>query len=480
MNKFRKKYQNVVERKNHLAVTSRDHNTIDSLESQALDGFYVESGREFLMQRMGQLLIKPSTVKRRYKAQLYKSQMKMLFPAKQNKIQAQTQMLDNFIIKPKEKPKNIIQKPVHFNIFQRPKRKILREEQLDSFICEKKQKPILSLQNVHSVIFEKKKKLDYSLQSLNQLNLPAAGKFFNNHPILKPRYNSELEFLKVKAPYKCINSTNLLIPLQPKKTKFTDITSQNTSNIDYIINKVKVFLPLQTSIKNESTLLIPQQPKKTSFTEITPNKESNEIFLIQPKTKSFNLMTIENFPDVFIPEQPKKRYYSATNAETMTIHGSERPDFCLEIDPNEEIFIPNVYDMLLIQNYWDDLSIKSFRVCLRPDGYIGKSSQNLDMISNKNIHHLNDNMGERNIEPIQEKEDEENDKDQDVLKEFSNNFKVHKNENNVKLDNLYEERDNIESNKADLNENTKHKINFKKSRKFRESKKKRLSFPDDD
>lgn len=479
MNKFRKKYQNVVEGKNHLAVTSRDHNTIDSFENQTLDGFYVESGREFLMQRMGQLLIKPSKVKRRYKAQLYKSQMKMLFPGKQNKIPTQTQILDNFIIKPKEKPKNIIQKPVHFNIFQRPKRKILREEQLDSFICAKKQRPILSQQNVFSVIFEKKKKLDYTLQSLNHLKLPAAGKFFNNHPILKPRYNSELEFLKVKAPYKCINSTNLLIPLQPKKIKFTDITSEKSSNIDYIINKVKVFLPLQTTIKNESKLLIPQQPKKTSFTDITPNKESNVIYTIQPKIKSFNEMTIENSPDIFIPEQPKKRYYSAMNAEILTIHASERPDFCLEIDPNEEIFIPNVYDMLLIQNYWDDLSIKSFRVCLRPDGYIGKSSQNLDIISIKNIHHLNENMGERNIEPIQEN-DEENDKDQDVLKEFSNNYKEDKNENDDKLDNLYEERDNNESNKPALNENGKQKINFKKSRKFRESKKKRMSILNED
>ena len=411
MNKFRKKYQNVVERKNHLAVTSRDHNTIDSLESQALDGFYVESGREYLMQRMGQLLIKPTKVKRRYKAQLYKSQMKMLFPGKQNRVQTQSQMLDNFIIKPKEKPKNIIQKPVHFNIFQRPKRKIFREEQLDSFICAKKQRPILSLQNVHSVIIEKKKKLDYTLQSLNHFKLPAAGKFFNNNPILKPRYNSELEYLKVKAPYKCINSTNLLIPLQPKKIKYTDITSQNTSNVDYIINKVKVFLPSQTSFKNESTLLIPQQPKKTSFEEITPNKESNVIFISPPKIKSFNEITIENSPDIFIPEQPKKRYYSAMNAETMTIHASERPDFCLEIDPNEEIFIPNVYDMLLIQNYWDDLSIKSFRVCLRPAGYIGKSSQNLEIFSNKNLNYLTENMEERNIEPIKENNDEENDKD---------------------------------------------------------------------
>ena len=163
----------------------------------------------------------------------------------------------------------------------------------------------------------------------------------------------------------------------------------------------------------------------------------------------------------------------------MTIHASERPDFCLEIDPNDEIFIPNVYDMLLIQNYWDDLSIKSFRVCLRPAGYIGKSSQNLEIFSNKNLNHLPENIEERNIEPIQENDDEENDKDkdQDVLKEFSDNYKENKNENDDKLDNIYEERDNNDNNKADINENGKHKIKFKKSRK---SKKKFMNIQDDD
>ena len=481
MNKFRKKYQNVVESKNHLAVTSRDHNTIDSLESQALDGFYVESsGKEYLMQRMGQLYIKPSAIKRRYKAQLYKSQMKMLFPGKRNISPTQTQTLDNFIIKSKQKPKNTIQKPVHFNIFQRPKRKIFREEQLDSFTCAKKQKPILSLQNVHSVIIEKKKKLDYTEQSLNHLKLPATGKFFNNRPILKPRYNSELEFIKIKAPYKCVNSTNLLIPLQPKKTRFTDITSQNSSKLDYIINKVKVFLPSETSIKNATTLLIPQQPKKTSFKELISNKETDVIIKNIPKIRTFSEITIENCPDIFIPEQGKKRYYSAINAETMTIPASERPDFCLEIDPNEEIFIPNVYDMLLIQNYWDDLSIKSFRVCLRPKGFNGKSSQNLEIVSNKNLYDLNENMTERNFEPIKENlNDEENGKDKDVLKEFSkNNKEKQKENNNDKLDNIYEDRDNNDNNKADLN-GEKPKLKFKKSHKFRDLKKKMKNLEDD-
>ena len=501
MNKFRKKYQNVVERKNHLAVISKDHNTIDSLESQALDGFYVESSKpEYFMQRMGQLFIKTSG-KKRYNTKFYKTQTKMIFPAKPRKNSCRTQTLDNFIIKPKEKPKNAVQKPVHFNIIQNTKKKNLKEEQLDSFICYKKEKPALRLQNVHNVIIEKKKKLDYILQSLNHLKLPATGKFFNNHPILKSISNYELEYLKIKAPFKCINSSKLLIPLQPKKIKFTDITSQNSSNFNYIINKVKVFHPSVTSIKNTSSLIIPQQPKKTSFIEITPNKASNILYDIPPKKKLFNEIAIESIPDIFIPEQPKKRYYSAMNAETMTIHASERPEFCLEIDPNEEIFIPNVYDMLLIQNYWDDLSIKSFRVCLRPKGYIGKSSQNLDMF-NKNG---NEDRRDNNVEEIKESDEsqsqEDNEKDKDVLKDFSENYKEDKDEKN-KVDNIYEDRvsnrsnnsksdksnkSNISnksnnsnnSNKADINKEKKHKEKAIKGHRFRDLKKKIMMLQDD-
>ena len=296
-------------------------------------------------------------------------------------------------------------------------------------------------------------------------------------------------------------SSKLLIPLQPKKIKFTDITSQNSSNLNYIINKVKVFLPSVTSIKNTSSLIIPQQPKKTSFIEITPNKASNILYDIPPKKKLFNEIAIESIPDIFIPEQPKKRYYSAMNAETMTIHASERPEFCLEIDPNEEIFIPNVYDMLLIQNYWDDLSIKSFRVCLRPKGYIGKSSQNLDMF-NKNG---NEDRRDNNVEEIKESDEsqsqEDNEKDKDVLKDFSENYKEDKDEKN-KVDNIYEDRvsnrsnnsksdksnkSNISnksnnsnnSNKADINKEKKHKEKAIKGHRFRDLKKKIMMLQDD-
>jgi len=72
----------------------------------------------------------------------------------------------------------------------------------------------------------------------------------------------ELEYLKIKAPFKCSEPTSLMLPLKPKKVKFTDIKSQNSSNLNYIINKLKIFTPADTSIRSISPLIIPRQPKK--------------------------------------------------------------------------------------------------------------------------------------------------------------------------------------------------------------------------
>ena len=499
MNKYRKKYQNVVERKNHLSVISRDHNTIDSLESQALDAFFVEaSSPEYYMQRMGQLLIKPKK-KKRYNLELYHNQTKMIFPGTPRRIQAKAQPLDRFIIKPKQKPKNIIQKTVNFNINQKPKKKVYKEGQLDRFICEKKEKPKLELQNVHNVLFKIDKKIKNTIESLNNFKLPATGKFFNNHPILKSINILEIEYLKIKAPLIYSNSTNLFIPLKPKKIKFTDIQSENT-NFKYIINKVKVFSPSATSVKNISTLLIPSQPKKTSFIGISPNKESNILFEKAPKKTSFDEITMESIPDIFIQEQPKKRYYSTNKADSMSIIG-ETPLFCLEIDPNEEIFIPNVYDMLLIQNFWDDLSVRSFRICLRPKGYVGNTS--------KNLLNLNENSRSKSSESSEESEEkeekekkeekeeakeneekkekeknEEKNFDNDVLKEFKKKNKEINDKSKTKAEidtNIYEERGNEnEENKDSLNEPEKPKEDNKKGHRFRDLKKKLMMLTNDE
>lgn len=483
MNKYRKKYQNVLEKKNHLNLISKDHNTIESLESQALDAFCVESsGREFYMQRMGQLQIMP-TRKRRYILKNYKKQARLTFLGKPKKIETKAQTLDNFIIKKKEKPKNIVQRPVYFKIYSKPHKVVLREEQLDSFICPRKVKPELQEENVFDLFFEKYKKLVADIESLNHFKLEAAGKFFNNHPKLREGGMFEIEYLKIKAPLKQISANKLFIPHKLKKIKYTDIVSEKSSDVLYIINKVKVFDPLVTEIKSASNLLIEKQPKKTSYTELTPEQLPGILYDIIPKLKTFEMVSIESLPDLFIPVAKKKRYYSAILTENMSVMGQEKEN-CLEIDPNEEIFIPNVYDMLLIQNYWDDLVIKSFRVCIRPKWW--KSTRDLALVLHEDD--KKNPFGTSQEKPIEDKADEiikdidnlvikDNSEDVDVLQNFKENSnrdkgkrkkekeKEDKDDNN----NLYENKDKDDS--------TAPKISlFKDQGKQKENKGKGVSF----
>ena len=483
MNKYRKKYQNVLEKKNHLNLVSKDHNTIESLESQALDAFCVESsGKEYYMQRMGQLQIMP-TRKRRYILKNYKKQARLTFLGKPKKIETKAQTLDNFIIKRKEKPKNIVQRPVYFKIYSIPHKVILREEQLDSFMCPRKLKPELREENVFDIFFEKYKKLITEIESLNNFKLEATGKFFNNHPKLREGGMFEIEFLKIKAPLKQTSANKLFIPHKLKKIKYTDIVSEKSADVLYIINKVKVFDPLITEIKNASNFLIEKQPKKTSFTELTSEQLPYIIYDIIPKLKTFDMVSIESLPDLFIPVAKKKRYYSAIMTENMSVMGQEK-ESCLEIDPNEEIFIPNVYDMLLIQNYWDDLVIKSFRVCIRPNWW--KSTRDLALVLNdddKKSPFSSDNLENRNEE---EKRDEiiknidnlvikDNSEDADVLQMFKENGnrdkEKRKKEKEDKTDNnnLYENKDK--------DDNIARKISlFKDQGKQKENKGKGVSF----
>ena len=483
MNKYRKKYQNVLEKKSHLNLISKDHNTIESLESQALDAFCVESsGKEYYMQRMGQLQIMP-TRKRRYILKNYKKQARLTFLGKPKKIETRAQTLDNFIIKRKEKPKNIVQRPVYFKIYSKPHKVILREEQLDSFMCPRKLKPELREENVFDLFFEKYKKLITEIESLNNFKLEATGKFFNNHPKLREGGMFEIEFLKIKAPLKQTSANKLFIPHKLKKIKYTDIVSEKSADVLYIINKVKVFDPLITEIKNASNFLIEKQPKKTSFTELTSEQLPYIIYDIIPKLKTFDMVSIESLPELFIPVAKKKRYYSAIMTENMSVMGQEKEN-CLEIDPNEEIFIPNVYDMLLIQNYWDDLVIKSFRVCIRPKWW--KSTRDLALVlhdDDKKDPFSSNNLENRSEE---EKRDEiikdienlvikDNSEDTDVLQMFKENSnrdkgkrkkeKEDKNDNN----NLYENKDKDDNNPPKISL-------FKDQGKQKENKGKGVSF----
>ena len=477
MNKYRKKYQNVVEKKNHLAVITKDHNTIDSLESQALDAFHVKGRKpENFMQRMGQLYIKPM-VKRRYKLDYYQNQAKLLFPSKMKKFKPSSQSVDRFLIKSKEKPKNSVQKLVSFNIFQNKKKVFLETERLDNFICPRKPKPELILENAHNLMYKKIKKMNNRIQSLNQLTLPPSGKFFNGKPTLKSMNIFELEYLKIKAPFKLMNSTSLFIPLKPKKIKYTeeDVKKENSSNVNYIIKKTKVFSPEETTIKNISSLLIERQPKKTTFEDVSQDRVNNIEFSNIPKKTSYDNITIENFPDIFIPDNAKKKYLSAMNIETMSIQG-EKGEYCLEIDPNEEIFIPNVYDMLLIQNFWDDLEVSSFRFVVKP---FGMSSRTLGLVSNKNLQGIDKSKQRRDSNEIIEKK-EENQENEDVFLTFRNLSKD-KEKKGSKPDNsldIYEDKDKDKDKEKDKDKNEENKENVVEQGRPKGINKKGVSFKD--
>ena len=431
MNKYRKKYQNVVEKKNRLSVVSRDHNSIESLENQALDAFGVESSSpDWYMQRMGQLRISPLE-KRRYNLKNYNNEVELLFQGIPRIIPKEIQTMDNFMIQRAKRPDNIVQRPIHFNIFQM------------------------------------QKKLNNMIESLNELLLPATGRFFLGRPVLEIMNNPIIEYLKIRAPFECENTSNLFLELQPKKTKYVDLDKSDTSSLIFILKKVQVFNPSSTILHSESTLLIPPKPKKTRFTDLIQNKEFDEFFESSPKMKLFNDTYIESMPDVFIPELPKRRYYSIDKADELNIPGSIRPEFCLEVDPNEEIFVSNVYDMLLVQNYWDDLSVNSFRMGYKPRIL---KNRNLEIVSNKNLYEKIDEIkphtGEKNL-------DGEKDQDKDVLKEFSKQNKNILKNNNEKVNlNIYEDKTENENNPADIKPEAKTRESKAKGVRFKYSKKK--------
>ena len=421
MSKYRKKYHNIVEKKNHLIYVPRDNKTIEHYESHDLEDFTIQPmGPKFYIQRMGQLHIM-SSGKKRYELNYYGKQARLIFPAKP-KFPPHIQSQDSFLIKSIPKPINTIQKSVNFILPHKPKPKNYVEDQIDRFTCPKKPRPLYKYENVQNMNIEKLKK-GYFEESLNQFKLPATGKRFTNNPVLKARENIEIEYLKIQAPFKCVNSSNLLLPLQPKKNRFAGIT-------------------------------------------------------------------IENCPDIFITEQGKKRYYSVMSADNMSIIGSERPEFCLEIDPNEEIFVPNVYDMLLIQNYWDDLSIRSFRICLRPRGYVGKVTQNT--LDNNNI--LTNNINNQIEEKKEDNQENDNDPDRDVLKEFNENVKKKEIDNvnqkgkekEIEVNNIYEDKKGMASLRANLEAKKeegkeKEKENGpKKGSRFKDLKKKLMMLKNED
>ena len=409
MNPNRKKYQNLLENKNHLTVVSRAHNTIESLENQPQDAFSVErTPLQYYMQRMGQLQIM-SQGRGRYNLNYYQNQDNLAFLGQKKRFDTEYEQQENFAILSKKKKKNIIQIPTFFRIYPKVKKFFVKPEKKESLTFPKSQRPGFELRNENNFVIQRKKRSENLIESINDIKLKAEGKFFYNRPTLQKKSNLEIEYLVIKAPFKTENVSNVIFEQIPKKTRYdNDIQTENRFDINYSMQKYKGFHPEKIYIGTNNNFLISHKPKKTHFNnDAIQSENTTNVFLMKiPKDKSKDQFIIEDMPDIFIQEWPGKRYVSV-GMENMSFPGSLRPEFCLEVEYNEEIFVPNVYDMLLIQNFWDNLEMESSRICLRPKGYLSKKNLlNLDKNNKENINENSENKNDllpiKEIEEIQD------------------------------------------------------------------------------
>ena len=391
----RQKYQNLLENQNHLTVVSRAHNTIESLENQSQDAFSVERiPPRFFMQRMGQLQIY-SYGRGRYNLKNYQNQESLIFPAQQKRFQTEFEQQESFAIFPIKKKKSAVQVQTFFRIYANPKKVLANPEKSES------------------ISFIQKKKPDYEIRSMNDIRINAAGKFFTNKPTLKKKRNLEIEYLIIKAPFRPENISEVLLEPQPQLKAYKEIETESNFNFFYIMSKPKIFSSDDMHVKNNSNLHLPKKVKTSfKFIEIA---ESSKIELITDKKKGpYDQLYIDDQPDLFIEESAAKRYVSV-EMERMSFEGTNRAIYCLEIDPNEEIFIPNIYDMLLIQNFWDSLEMRSFRICLRSLGY----SSNKNLIKDSSIdnkENINKNLDTKESNELLP--DKEKIKDEEIKEEL--------------------------------------------------------------
>ena len=404
----RQKYKNLYENKNHLTVVSRAHNTIESLENQAQDTFSVErTPRQFYMQRMGQLQIF-SYGRGRYNLKYYQNLESLNFPGEPKMFETDYEPQESFAILPERKKRNMIQIPTFFRIFPTVKKLYAKPERKESLIFPKLSRPDFELKNENNFVIQRQKRFENIIETINDIKIKAEGKFFHNRPTLKKKSNLEIEYLIIKAPFKTENVTNVVLENIPKKTRYdNDIQTENKFDINYNMGKIKGFHPEKIYIGVNSNFFIPHKEKKTSFKpESIQLENTSNVFLVkQPREKPKEFL-IDDQPDLFIQEWPGKRYCSV-GMESMTFIGNLRPEFCLEIDPNEEIFVPNVYDMLLIQNFWDNLEQENFRLTYRPVGYHSKKNEmkEIELNNKENINENKEGNDNKELPPIKENEE---------------------------------------------------------------------------
>lgn len=423
----RQKYKNLYENKNHLTVVSRAHNTIESLENQAQDAFSVErTPPQFYMQRMGQLQIF-SYGRGRYNLKYYQNLESLSFPGEPKMFETDYEPQESFAILPKRKKKNMIQIPTFFRIFPTVKKFFAKPERKESLVFHKSPRPDFELKNENNFVIERKKRFENLIESINDIKIKAEGKFFYNKPTLKKKSNLEIEYLVIKAPFKTENVTNVILENIPKKTRYgADEQTENKFDINYSMTQIKGFHPEKIYIGENSNFFIPHKEKKTHFrTESIQTENASNVFLVKQPREKPNVFLIDDQPDLFIQEWPGKRYVSV-GMENLTFPGGLRPEFCLEIDPNEEIFIPNVYDMLLIQNFWDNLEQENFRITFI---HSKKNITNEINLNNKeNINGNKEDKDKKGLPPIKENEDAKEDDDIDGKDSNNKDIKIRRHE----------------------------------------------------
>ena len=79
-----------------------------------------------MIQRMGQIHIISSGKKKYKHLKCYKNQSRLMFHGVHRVNRPKAETLENFVIKAKEKPKNFMERPVDFEIEQKPKKNIYK------------------------------------------------------------------------------------------------------------------------------------------------------------------------------------------------------------------------------------------------------------------------------------------------------------------------------------------------------------------
>lgn len=407
----RKKYQNVLQDNNHVTVVSRGNNGRGQLANQAQDAFSVERiPPQYFMQRMGQLQIF-ATGRGRYNLKNYQNQESLTFPAETKRFPTSLEQQESFVILPKKKKNFVVQVPNFFRIYPRVKKFVANPERSESVSYIQNTRPDFEKKNEHNFLIERRKRLDNLIEStVNNINLKSEGKFFYNKPTLKKKTTLEIEYLVIKAPFKLENATEVFLEPKPQKKDH----EKEQFEIFYDMKKQKGFPLGATNISDNMNMILHKKPSKSLFKKFEIVNSDKVELIHESKPSSYSYLTIEDMPDIFIEERPGKRYVSV-GMENLTFPGSLRPEFCLEIEPNEDIFVPNVYDMLLIQNFWDNLEVNSFRICFRPFGYVS----NKNLIKEPDIENK-ENINE-NKENNKEGQEKEGIKDEDK-KEGENNI----------------------------------------------------------